>query len=429
MKQLTDAQLNNRRLWRPQYGKYSRAVMLARLRAIEQQQVAPAKVVEDTEKFINRVFDQYESKKKLDVQYGFVFAVPTRISRSNNLYASEATHFVPIIKYLDQYMRQKFISGLPPAVIDEYFDTDGKAVGAVLFVPLFQDMLKDIRNRLMLKLTVNRVIRDTAKFAHKNLSAEIVGLGATLPKLTRYGKDIRARGLLTTTGHGGTVYTIYKMFKKVSSIYRLKPHETVGIIGCGAIGEATASLLLSEYPELRIVMHDIRPSMQSQVIQRLCAKYDNRIDGAQGNAEVLLRSKVTISAITSRIQIPSQFDMRGKIIIDDSQPGSFSGRQVRDRGGALVWVVAHDNTKGNIVTRPSGYRFGDDGLMEKGDIWGCEAEVAALWLRRRFDLALQDSVSPESTLAIGKEMDAAGIGLAKWQYQGDPVEVPPKEGP
>jgi predicted amino acid dehydrogenase len=423
MKQLTNAQLKNRRLWRPRYGRYNRGVMLARLDAIAEQQVAPHKAVVQTRFFINLVFDQFESKERLTKNYGFIFAVPTRISRTSKLYASEATHFVPIIKYLDQSMRQRFISGLPPAVIDEYYDKDGKAVGAVLFVPLFIDMLTDVRNRLRLKLIVNRIIRDVAKFAHHNLGAEIVGLGATLPKLTRYGNDIRTKGLLTTTGHGGTVYMIYKIYKEIETKYKIAPDVLVGVVGCGAIGEASAALLLATYPDIRIIMHDRRPQQQQQVVARLRKKYGDRAFEAHSNVEVLTKARVIVSAITSRIQIPPGVDLKGKVIIDDSQPGSFNGRQVRERGGTLVWVVAHDNTKNSIITRPSGYRFGDDGLLNVGDIWGCEAEVAALWMTKRFDLALNDAVTPESALAIGAEMDKVGVSIAKWQYQGKPVEL------
>lgn len=397
--------------------------MLRRLHAVAEHTEVPSGVLNRTDDFIRRVFAEYGHAAEPQKKYGFVFAVPTRIQRASERYMSEAKFFVPIVEYLDKEMRQLFISGLPPAVIDEYHNKDGRAVGAVLFVPLFSDMLHDYRSKLMLKLAVNRVIRDTATFAHHRLGADIVGLGASLPKLTGFGAMLRSRGLLTTTGHGGTVYLILKSVE-----YFLRRGHTdlgvpIGIVGCGAIGEASASLLLEKYPDITVIVHDKREGYQRKIVAAMRRRYGERAKGARTNDEVLRAASIIISAVTSRITVGQGVDLSGKIIIDDSQPGSFSGPEVRRHGGQLVWVVGHDDTQNKILTRKSNYRFGDTGLADQGDVWGCEAEVATLWMRQRFDLAIDEAVTPISAISVGVEMDDVGISLAAWQEHGRHVTI------
>ncbi len=398
--------------WRPKYGRYNLDIILKRLEDISQFENVDAGRLQQSEQFVRRVFDQYWSKQPIDSRhYEFVFAVPTRIRRGDDEYHSEAASFLPIIQDLDSELAQLFISELPPCVIEEY------PQGAIVFVPLFSDLLTDYRMPLLLKRRVNAIVDDTAKFIASKLHANIVGLGGTLPKITSFGAPLRKHGLQTTTGHGGTATLIGNIF---DYFYRQKPADSlVGIIGCGAIGEATADLLLSKYPDLRICMHDKREKYQLKIINRLKADYgSHRVYGAGSNTQLLADATIIISAITSSISIPSTLDLTGKIIIDDSQPGSFDGNQVRAHDGTLVWVVGHDTTKTGHMRRIGGYSFGEYGLAMPGDVWGCEAEVAAIWAAKRYDLRIESPVTVEQTKNIGQLFDEVGVGLAQWQEHG-----------
>jgi hypothetical protein len=401
--------------WRPKYGRYNLDVMLRRLDDISKIDGVDSDNLRKSEEFVRRVFDDYWNRSKtLDKEYGFVFAVPTRICRDTNEYHSEATSFLPIIQDIDSHLAQLLISELPPCVIEE-FDN-----GAILFVPLFSDLLTDYKTRFFLKRKVDSIVNDTAMFISQKLRADIVGLGGILPKITGFGKPLRKRGLRTTTGHGGTVSLIGNIFEH---FYLQSPADsTVGIVGCGAIGEATADLLLKKYPDLKIYMHDKRKKYQAMVIKRLQSKYGlGRVSGTASNIDLLTGASIIISAITSRIEIPSQLDLTNKVIIDDSQPGSFSGDQVRSHGGTLVWVVGHDNTKDHIMRRQGNYTFGHRGLAQPGDVWGCEAEVAALWASKRYDLAIEGPVTLEQIEDISKIFDEYGVGIADWQEHGQLV--------
>ena len=421
---ITKSTLKDRRLWRPVYGRYNASVMMRRLDSLEHAGI-DKEALKATRYFATKAYRQYYGNDRVST-YGFVFAIPTRVTRHHTEYADEARCFLPIVDYLDPELTQIIMSELPPVVIDEYHNKKGKAVGAIMFVPIFSDMRQDIKPALRLKLKVNKIIADTARFARDTLKAEIIGLGATLPKMTRFGKDLRKHGILTTTGHAGTVYLICKEFESLMDTIFIRSTKpiTVGIVGAGSISSSSAAMILEAYPQTSIVMYDIRREVLAQRIKEIRQKYGvDRVTSARSNDDVLQRSMVIISAVTSRITIGEDIDLRGKVIIDDSQPGSFSRSDVEAHGGQIVWVVGHDNTHEKILTRRSEFRYGDEGLCDSGDVWGCEAEVAALWLAGAIHLAIDDHVDPDTVNRVGNIMDAYGIVRADWQIAGSKVDI------
>lgn len=425
MKQLNHNDISNHKIWQTRYGKYDLSLMLRRLEDIHNAGLTKGGLedLEVTEAFVRKVFSEFENPSATQHKYGFAFAVPTRITRGSDKYLGEALHFMPVVRRLDANLRQRLISGLPPSVIDEYHRPDGSPSGAVLFVPLYGDMIGDVRNKIKLKFTVKKVIKDTAQFAHRRLGVEIMGLGAMLPKLTAFGAHIRRHGILTTTGHGGTVYLIVKSLEKVRQTLNADPYAPIGFIGGGSIGEASIRLILDLYPQQQVIVHDKRSTHQRELVKRLTARYGQRVFGASSNDDVLRHSSIIISAITSRIKVGEDVDLTNKVIIDDSQPGSFDQEDVQAHGGNVVWVVGHDESEDGFLTRRSEYRFGEEGLLHHGDIWGCEAEVGSLWKTGRIDLAITDEVQPSLAMAIGKEMETVGVEVAAWQQHGALVDL------
>ncbi|MFZ1812261.1 MAG: hypothetical protein WAU02_01900 [Candidatus Saccharimonadales bacterium] len=416
---ITRTLLGDKRLWRPVYGRYNPDIMRRRLDGLATAGVTRSKL-DASRAFADRAFAHYYQVKK-SPHYGFVFAIPTRINRRNDDYISEARHFLPIVDELAPDVVQVLMSELPPVVLDEYHDRDGRAVGAVVFIPIFSDMLRDIRPRIRTKLKVNKIIKDAARFASKTLHAEIIGLGATLPKMTHFGKDFSRRGIVATTGHAGTVHLIYTEF---SELVDRNFSGTVGVVGAGSISASAAAMILDAYPSARVVMYDIRPKVLRDVVAGLCRTYGrDRAVVASSNDDVLRQGQVIISAITAQLSIDESIDLTDKVIIDDSQPGSFSRKEVEARGGTLVWVVGHDHSRRKVLTRRSRFRYGDEGLCESGDVWGCEAEVASLWLMKQTHLAVDDQVTPEIVRRVGAVMDTAGVGRARWQVAGQPVTL------
>ncbi|MEO5691247.1 MAG: hypothetical protein ABIQ64_03615 [Candidatus Saccharimonadales bacterium] len=409
--------LSQTRLWKPVYGRFDYTIVSQRLDQLAKLDVN-ADALRASKDFIDAAFADYQ-RRSSPRKYGFVFAIPTRITRAEGCDTSEAQHFLPLVNYVPTEIAQIFLSEMPPCVLDEYYDANENIVGAIVFVPLMQDILSDIRPRFRAYLRVRRIIRLTSKYIHDQLQPDLVGLGATLPKITRFGADMAAHGLATTTGHGGTVYLIYKMYKELQE--QDYNGETTGIIGAGSIGASSAALLLDRYKNIKVLIFDTRPHILRNVVKELNRKYGDRAEAALSNEDVIRSSSIIVSAITSTIKIKDEWDLRGKIIIDDSQPGSFSRDEVEAQGGKVVWVVGRGLDK--LYKRKSAFRYGDNGLHTSSDIWGCEAELATIWHTKDFSRAIVHPVTPQAALSVGSLMDQVGIDRAEWQNAGVIVDM------
>jgi predicted amino acid dehydrogenase len=274
-------------------------------------------------------------------------------------------------------------------------------------------------------LIARTVINQAAKFAKHRLGAKVMGLGAILPALTRYGQTIHVDGLTTTTGHGGTVALIGETVSKAIEGVGL-PSNRIGIIGsAGSIGRSSLALLLEQYPDASFDVHDVKT--MERVMAALSPADKARVNVAKSIEDVFRSSKVVVSAITSTINLgkdhPSA-SLDGTVIIDDSQPGAFMRDEVESLGGRVVWVVGNDDSREGTATRVGGYQFGNDtGLHRSTNVWGCEAEAYSVATTGRLDLALRSAVTPEKARAIGELLKNCGIGVADYQSFGKPVDL------
>lgn len=369
-----------------------------------------------TETFIDAAFDDYEGSNKLD-SLKFAFCIPTRASRFNEDYWVEVYDFLPGLRHMNINERFAVLASMPPFKIETYGKPGKPGKGVVIFVPIFNDMIKDYRNKLFLRREVVRRINDATDFAHNRLGVRYVGLGATLPKLTKFGRAIRSN-VVTTTGHAGTVWLMERIFEKVLEKY-FSDHQgvlKVGFIGAGSIGTAALENIGSAYNSAEYRIYDIRPQMN----QRAKTKMEHagiNIKISQSNQELIQECDIILSAVTSKIDI-SGLDLSGKVIIDDSQPGQFLREEVKQSGGVLVWVVGSDGSKEKIASRKDDYSYGANGLSSGSDLWGCEAEVAVISHYDRPDLAISADVTSYQVNKIGKLFKEAGIKPAKFQSFG-----------
>lgn len=396
--------------------RYDYSAAMAVLEQLDGSKNAPSEDIVRTRSFVASVFSEFESGEQLE-KVRFAFVIPTRASRGVEEYWEEVYDFLPALKYLSKGDAFKVLSSLPPFRIEMYGEKGSHSSGVLVFCPLFNDMVKDIKSKLALKRMVTKRINDTIDFAHRRFDVEYVGLGATLPKLTKYGKTIKA-DVVTTTGHAGTVYLIIEQVRALINERILSGAQPprIGFIGGGAIGLASMLQIAALYPDLQYLIYDKRPNINKINKKKLRASASNS-EIASSNRELLEQSDIIVSAITSTIDI-SGLDISGKTIVDDSQPGSFNRDQVFNSGGELIWVVGHDSSKESFVTRRQGYSYGPHGLHSNADIWGCEAEVAAI---ARFDnpaMAVKNAVTPQDVETIGKAFRELGLGLAEKQSHG-----------
>jgi hypothetical protein len=346
----------------------------------------------------------------------YAFIIPTRASRFNDDYWEEVYDFFPALRYLSNHDAFLFLSSIPPFRIEMYGKTGEPSSGVLIFAPIFTDMLKDHRSKLLLSRKVRKRINETVQFAHSRFGVKYVGLGATLPRLTNYGKSIKAK-VITTTGHAGTTALIKRtVLEVIKNKPNLSNDLTIGFIGGGAIGLSSMQSLADALPEAKFIAYDKRDEVNKKNKNAL-KKYGKKLEVANSNRELIDNSELIVSAITSSINLKN-VDLAGKVIVDDSQPGSFSREQVQECGGELIWVVGEDSSKESFVTRRQGYSYGKNGLHSSTNVWGCEAEVASIAYLDAPEYAVQEAVSLEKIDAIDEIFEKIGITVAPFQSHG-----------
>lgn len=370
-----------------------------------------------TEEKISHVFNEYSLRtNKTKANYAFV--IPTRASRFSADYWEEVYEFFPAFRHMTHEMAYKILALIPPFKVTSYGEKDSPK-GVVIFAPIYEDMSKDFRTKLGLLLKMRNRVSDSVDFARRVYGVKYVGLGAMLPKITNYGKTIRSK-VVTTTGHAGTSWLIAKFVESAMKDIPTKPGKqiVIGFIGGGSIGLASMQIVSEIYPDVEIITYDKREdvNLQNQNIMRAKGV---EILIAKNNDELLLKSDIVVSAITSVLHV-YELDLRGKIIIDDSQPGSFIREEVEDAGGKLTWVVGRDSSAEKIFSRNDNYHFGPRGLVSSVDVWGCEAEVGVISYFDRPDLAVSGPVDIRSIKEVGKLLEEVNIHESQYQSYGSP---------
>ena len=448
----------------PDYTTFSRENVLMKLDEVNEAVLTetdadPTEVDEAYRKshdFVNSSFDFYEGRKDLGRRIERAFVVPMRSTRLDNDeinigsgYASESTPFVPLCDPhrfgVSSEIRMRTMYGLPPTVLDTYLRSDNdKETGALVLSPVYTDMIHDIRTdkesmaqKIRLMEVGAYILEKTAQFAHLRMGAKVIGLGATLPKITYFGQALRSMGgmenLTTTTGHGGTVHMIVETARKVMEETSVESQGKIGVIGgAGSIGWSSTVTTLEMIPDHHLVSFDINKT-------RLHGKIGSegvgdRVSVAGSAADVLRNTNIILTAITGRIDLDDEeykdLDLTGKVIIDDSQPGCFDADQVEARGGKLVWVVGEDNSDSKFVTRDGYYTNGvpynygvNSGLYGFHSEFACGQEAAVIARSGDYHKAITAEVEPQNVRVISELFRAAGIRVAPFQAFGQPVEI------
>lgn len=411
-------------LWQPRYGVYNREAMLAKFDFIadelKKRGIDPEEVNADlaaSQQYINESFDLYEGKRKSDFSASFAFIVPSRLSRQTNDYGEEINPYVPIISRLDKVTRQLACVGACPVILETYMpEPETGEKGVMIFAPVFADIENDVQGLSNKINTIRSIVNDAVFLANDRLGAEIVGLGATLPKYTEMGRSIKIPGVYTTTGHGGTAWLTTEMVDQ----------DLIGVIGIGGIGGSTADLLLSSDLNKVVMLFDTNPIQLEKTKSYLVERYGpRRVIKAESIGEVLLKTDCIIAMVTSPIHLKddlADIDLSGTNIIDDSQPGSFSKEEVEARGGSLFWVIGEDKSPSGILTKESGFDYGGWGPADaRREVWGCEAEAGSIGHNRAFDKSIKGRVSPEQAREIGRLCRETGIEPARAQSFGEYV--------
>lgn len=364
-----------------------------------------------------------------DVDGSFAFVVPTRLSRQSTEYGEEVEPIMPILRYLPNNLRAGFAIGLPPLILDTYSREQNGNRGYLVLAPIWTDMMEDLADDLgaAADAAVERV-NDAVDFAHNRLGAKVVGLGAVIPALTKFGQHIDNPNVITTTGHGGTIELIMNTIERAvdEGYVSERDLDAIGVLGLGSIGRSIAEITRDRYPNAEISVYDIRTEQTEKVARAIGGIV------AKSEAEVIQSSNVIISAVTGHVDVEAKGltrkDLEGTLIIDDSQPCSFTPEQVAKLGGTVAWVIGQ-----NGIERSS-YNFGGSMAHPTREVFGCEAEAATLAaeyhdlvdagmpedeVRARIkEVALREAVTPDKVRAIGSIFAKRGVAAAPLQAFG-----------
>lgn len=417
--------------WELSYGQYDKQKQLDKVSVLydlartyfHSSEVDDA--AQTTYEFINNSFDIYNGDNTTELLASFGFIVPTRIRRDPSDYDDESLYHAPILQYFDTDTRQKFAATMCPYIADRYgIDTETGRRGYMIFVPLFMDMVKDL-SPTEIERVARKIIDDGVGLASGRLDAEVIGLGASIPGITMFGRTIPENGFVTTTGHGGTINFVGKVILSAleDQVISEADIDTIGFIGAGAIGGATAEYILETGICNNVLLRDVRDRRVRKVAERLSKMFPRAgVEILTTSDQIARRTKTIVSALEGSINLDApgwkDVDLEGLKIIEDTVPPAFDLAQLKKRGGEMLFVIGEDNTEDGLLTG-EGFKSGGSSFAEINHTWGCGAEVCALAKTRRHDLAIRGPVNSEQIANIGKLFDQVGIGVAPLQRFGE----------
>lgn len=391
----------------------------------------PESELHAAELFIEAAFVNWEDSFAMPSSRkgGFAFLVPLRMSRLNPEYAGECPIVMPLMRHVPWELRASLLVGMPPFVIDTYGAGPGCLRGFLVWTPIFLDQALDQPDTV---LTDSRVAIDMAVgFAARRFGVDVVGLGAVLPAITRFGATLRDHGVVTTTGHAGTAALVLDIVHRSIA----GEHPVIGVLGLGSIGSSLAVLLHQEFPDASIQLHDKRVKQEEILLTKHPQLRDGRTSWSASVEQMLAQCNIVIAAVTSKVDLTGlvSVDLTGKTIIDDSQPAAFDPAQVEALGGRVEWVIGRAPT---LLART----YFDYGHMVDAqlDVFGCEAEAGVIaqsacemraegrseegisrWLR---SVALSEAVTPAKAKSMHALFSRHGIKPAPPQAFGRYLE-------
>ncbi len=420
-------------LWEPEYGNPNLDIQLRRFAEIATSLDNSGipydnDSVIQTEQHLQKIFAEYTGQQEIEPGGSFAFIVPTRIQRTGSNkanYTSEVDPLFSLLKHADNNTKQVVMSGMPPFIVDRYNPGEDDTAGAIIFAPVLMDIYRDIPFDKVHSVT-DKIMNQTTDFAKHTVGAGIGAFAAVLPRVIRYGDAIKTKDFYTTTGHGATTTLIDLNLEQAREMNLTRSqYSKIGILGTGAIGEATAQLLLHKNPTGEIILSDKKEERGKEVIGRLRTEFPQaKIEFTTNNAKVIEGCEVTICAAAAQFNIDEggleNVDFTDTYIIDDSQPGAFSPKQVRERGGEIVWPVARDRTLGRLGTRQS-FDYQRTGPAELDENFSCESEALVLSISKEYDKAIKAAVTVEQAIAIGSLMKECGVEIAPPQCLGQRI--------
>lgn len=320
---------------------------------------------------------------------------------------------VPFLGFLKYLIRKKtaakIFSMLPPFVLSRVTNESG-IHGMVIGYLVMPELM--IANQKWALEKSKNMIDFCTKISNKGA---IIGLGGWWPMVTRRGLSLKdyakARGTIVTSGHCGTLLSMYLMIKKISQVVPLDLHNmAVAIIGSGKMGASVAKALYGEVGLLTLI--DINEVKLKKLSAELKGK-PTRIDeiclgkNAVRLREVFKKHHVGVCAASNIRNLMNFRDIpEGFAVIDDSRPEALPRDPKHQK---LIFEGGLLKIKG--IKTDYDYGFGMD-----ENVFGCLAEAYILALDRNHDLkSTSGDVDEENFKKMEKFCVANGIEVGDFK--------------
>lgn len=246
----------------------------------------------------------------------------------------------PAFKYLPDKFVLWFVRFLPPITLSKITGVKSVNTGEEIRGYLLSIVLSPEHMKKDLSLVKKR-IKQLSLLAQKK-GCSLIGLGALLPFLTRYGEDLKGcTKCHITTGHAYTAAAIVKDVRILTETLDLDiPKIKIAIVGAaGSVGSLCAKSFVNINPNLDLLLIDI--DQKRGLLNKLAILLKERqtTTKIEIGTDLNLLRKADIVVVVSNAHssiIHSDVLKKGAIIIDDSQPRNTSPNLTSNGDGFLV---------------------------------------------------------------------------------------------
>ncbi len=353
---------------------------------------------------ISDVFTLYFPRKRAQSSYYYAFLVHPR-------HPKDIFRKFPFLKYLPTWGLQMFERHWWPTTVSEItgltrHGSNEPIRGFVISIPMTAEyMLRDREHALA---QIRR-----ATILARNKGAKIIGLGALTASLSAGGRSLTdIKGILITTGHTYTGYTVTNTLLQTYADMNVRPENAiVAIVGAaGSIG-STSAKLLAQKGVPRLILIDLERKLDA--VHAVAAEVKKKNPAISISVTDSIAAAKEATGVITATNAPdalvrTEHIADGTVIVDDAQPSDIS-EELFTRERVLVLEAGAVRTPG-ISTNFN------MGLVHREDNFCCLAEVLIL-ASHEWKTSTVGAVSIDTVVEIARMGDALNFSLAPRQNE------------
>lgn len=263
-------------------------------------------------------------------------------------------------------------------------------------------------------------IRRAALYA-RNLGCRYIGTGALSAALSGYGKRISdIGGLVTTTGHTLTAWSILKNMEAVSREFGLE-HPRIAVVGAvGSVGRILSKNLRLLPSELVLIDVQGKRELLDRFGSYLQTLYANTSVKTTTDLYDLNRANIIVTVTNApRFLVDVQKVEAGRILLDDAQPWGWDREQAIERFAQRNDILGLD--AGLVRSSKDVYDVNVEMRLNPGEMFACLGELILL---RKYPKELtpttglpelgENNADSERLRAYDRMAEAEGLDAVLW---------------